>query len=232
MKKIGTIQRWDAARGFGFIHSSDSNADVFFHVRDFRAEPGVLPTEGTRVQFEEIHVGGKGPRAMAVQPMGWSNPPHTPGAQATHRPAHAKTRDPVRKHAAPRTQRRSHTPPNRQRWVVPVMLLWAAGVLCAAWLGHLPWWVAGAFVGINVVTFFAYAFDKNAAQTGQWRTPENTLHLYALLGGWPAAWLAQQTLRHKSGKSSFQAVYEATVLLHCVALGGWVFWLGPRLGLS
>ena len=113
---------------------------------DFRAEPGVLPTEGTRVQFEEIHVGGKGPRAMAVQPMGWSNPPHTPGAQATHRPAHARTQNPVRKYAEPRTQRRSPAPPNRQRWVVPVMLLWAAGVLCAVWLGHLPWWMAGAFL--------------------------------------------------------------------------------------
>ena len=111
------------------------------------------------------------------------------------------------------------------------MPFWLIGVLCAAWLGRLPWWVAGAFVGINIVTFFAYAFDKNAAQTGQWRTPEKTLHLYALLGGWPAAWLAQQTLRHKSGKSSFQAVYAATVLLHCVALGGWVLWLAPRMGL-
>ena len=231
MKKIGTIKRWDAARGFGFIHSSDSDADVFFHVRDFRAAPGVLPVEGVSVQFEEIHVGGKGPRAMAVQPMGLNSPLHPPGTQQTHRPAHARTRDPVRKHAETRTQRRSPTPSNGQRWVMPVMLLWAAGVLSAAWLGHLPWWVAGAFVGINIVTFFAYAFDKNAAQTGQWRTPENTLHLYALLGGWPAAWLAQHTLRHKSGKSSFQAVYAATVLLHCAALGAWVFWLAPQLGL-
>ena len=241
MKKIGTIQRWDAARGFGFIHSSDSNADVFFHVRDFRAAPGVLPAEGTRVQFEEIHVGGKGPRAMAVQPMGLNNAPHPSIHQRQHHTAndrsgkpdaHTRTNEPARNRVKTRTPRRSNAPSHGQRWVLFVMPMWVIGVLCAAWLGHLPWWVVGAFAAINIFTFFAYAFDKNAAQTGQWRTPENTLHLYALRGGWSAAWLAQQTLRHKSGKSSFQAVYGATVLLHCAALGGWVLWVGPRIGLS
>lgn len=239
MKKIGTVKRWDAARGFGFIRSSDSSADVFFHVRDFRTASGVLPAEGMSVQFEEIHVGGKGPRAMAVQPTGLTNATHPSSPQRQHRtanersgkpPADVRTRASAHERAEPRTQRRSNAQTHDQRWVVPVMLLWVIGVLGTVWLGRLPWWVAAAFVGINVFTFFAYAFDKNAAQTGQWRTPEKTLHLYALLGGWPAAYLAQQTLRHKSGKTSFQAVYAATVLLHCAALAGWVFWLAPRLG--
>lgn len=99
------------------------------------------------------------------------------------------------------------------------------------WLSRLPWWALAVLAGLNLFTFLAYATDKKSARTGQWRTPEKTLHLYALLGGWPAAWLAQQTLRHKSGKTSFQAVYAVTVLLHCAALGGWIFWLAPRLGL-
>ena len=65
--------------------------------------------------------------------------------------------------------------------------------------------------------------DKYAAQQGQWRTPENTLHLFSLLGGRPGAWFAQQLLRHKSSKPSFRAVYRVTVVLRCLALTAWLF---------
>lgn len=117
------------------------------------------------------------------------------------------------------------------RWLWFVLPLWLAALGLGVWLGRVPWWSVALCAVLNVLTFMAYAADKKAARTGQWRTPEKTLHLYALLGGWPAAWLAQQSLRHKSGKRSFKAVYAATVLLHCTALGAWVFWLAPRLGL-
>jgi len=68
MHKQGKVVRWEAERGFGFIRSPDTPADVFFHIRDFRG-PGT-PSEGLAVSYEEIHVGGKGPRAMAVQGEG------------------------------------------------------------------------------------------------------------------------------------------------------------------
>ena len=67
MQKQGTVVRWDASRAFGFIRSPDTSADVFFHVRDYRGS--TPPREGLAVVYEEIHVGGKGPRAMAVLPL-------------------------------------------------------------------------------------------------------------------------------------------------------------------
>ena len=76
----------------------------------------------------------------------------------------------------------------------------------------------GGLALLNLATFTAYAMDKRAAAQGQWRTPENTLHALAVAGGWPAAWLAQRTLRHKSRKTSFLAAYVATVLLNLGAL--------------
>ena len=56
-----------SAKGFGFIQGAHSS-NVFFHVRDYRG--ATPPAEGMRVEFEEIQVGGKGPRAMAVRPLG------------------------------------------------------------------------------------------------------------------------------------------------------------------
>lgn len=68
---------------------------------------------------------------------------------------------------------------------------------------------------LSLVTFIAYALDKAAARKGSWRTPESTLHLLSLLGGWPGALVAQRKLRHKTRKPSFRLVFWLTVLLNC-----------------
>ncbi len=60
-------------------------------------------------------------------------------------------------------------------------------------------------LSVNVMTFAAYAYDKNAARRQKWRVPERTLHALALIGGTPSALLAQKWLRHKTRKSSFRA---------------------------
>jgi uncharacterized membrane protein YsdA (DUF1294 family) len=75
-------------------------------------------------------------------------------------------------------------------------------------------WIAAWFVAASVVTFFVYAIDKSAARRRAWRTPERTLHMLALAGGWPGALLAQQFLRHKSAKAEFRATFWATVFLN------------------
>tara|TARA_R110002111_G_scaffold133345_3_gene199188 strand:+ start:89 stop:355 length:267 start_codon:yes stop_codon:yes gene_type:complete len=74
------------------------------------------------------------------------------------------------------------------------------------------------FALINAATFLTYTYDKHAARRKSRRTPEKTLHLLALLGGSPAAFLAQQTLRHKTLKRPFQFIFWAIVVLQVVAV--------------
>ena len=107
----------------------------------------------------------------------------------------------------PRSARQQDTPPAGARLAMLLMLGWLALLAWGAWTQRLPLWLLAAVAGLNLVTFFAYALDKSAAQRGAWRTPEQTLHLLALLGGWPAAWWAQQWLRHKSRKQAFRSAY-------------------------
>ncbi len=85
--------------------------------------------------------------------------------------------------------------------------------------GKLPPMVLGAYLGASVVAFIPYAGNKAAARRDRWRTPEGTLHLFALVGGWPDALVAQRFLRHKSRKVEFQRVYWATVIVNCMCLG-------------
>jgi len=86
----------------------------------------------------------------------------------------------------------------------------------------LPVAVLGLYLIASVVAFIAYAIDKSAARNDRWRTAENTLHLFAVLGGWPGALAAQRLLHHKSRKPSFQIAFWLTVILNCGVLG-WLF---------
>ena len=70
----------------------------------------------------------------------------------------------------------------------------------------------------SLLLFGVYAWDKSAARNDRWRTPEKTLHLLALAGGWPGALVAQKLFRHKSRKRSFQVIFWLTVVLNCAGL--------------
>jgi uncharacterized membrane protein YsdA (DUF1294 family)/cold shock CspA family protein len=103
---------------------------------------------------------------------------------------------------------------------LPVLLTVAfvAALLVGALTGRLPMAVPLLYAIASVIAFVAYWWDKSAARNGQWRTPESTLHVYSLVGGWPGALAAQRLLRHKSSKGEFQSVYWVTVVINCALL--------------
>lgn len=80
--------------------------------------------------------------------------------------------------------------------------------------GMIPFMVLGYFIIISGLTFFAYFMDKSAAQDGEWRLPEDTLHVLSIFGGWAGALTAQVLIRHKSKKTSFKRVFWVTVALN------------------
>ncbi|MFD1709895.1 DUF1294 domain-containing protein [Ottowia sp. GY511] len=233
MTQDGEILRFDAERGFGFIATADGQRNIFFHVRDFRSD--ALPRVGERVRFERIDVGGKGPRAMAVQPLAGArqsgvNAPGraTPAQRPADRPARSQpsrnASAPSRRDSGSNDHRRAHEPQGldgQPVLFVVALLVWIGLLATLTWRGAWPVSavaVLGGLALLNAATFMAYAFDKSAAEQGRWRTAESTLHSLALLGGWPAAWLAQRALRHKSRKQPFLSIYVATIVLHLGAL--------------
>ena len=78
----------------------------------------------------------------------------------------------------------------------------------------------------SLVCFLAYAWDKDAARRGAWRTPEDNLLFLGLIGGWPGGLLAQRLLRHKNRKQSFLRSFWITVVLNVVTVA-LVLWFKP-----
>jgi uncharacterized membrane protein YsdA (DUF1294 family) len=75
------------------------------------------------------------------------------------------------------------------------------------------------YLFFSVIAFVTYARDKSAAKKGQRRVPEQRLLVLGIVGGWPGALLAQQMLRHKTAKRSFQLQFWVSVVINVLALG-------------
>lgn len=92
-----------------------------------------------------------------------------------------------------------------------ILPVWAAVDLAKG----IDWRFIATYFGlISGLTFVFYWSDKRKAQHDQWRIPEETLHLLEVLGGWPAALLAQRVLRHKTKKKRFQALFWLIIGIH------------------
>lgn len=188
MRYAGRISKWNDDRGFGFVEPNGGGERAFVHVKAF--EGGRRPVDGDLVSYEPSRDGKGRWNATRVRFAGAAT-------------ARGKQRTPVRDWSGARI---------------------SLALLSLAMLGG-AWWFAGlsdivplAFVLMSLITFVAYAVDKSAARNDRRRTPESTLHLMALLCGWPGALLAQSVLRHKSRKASFQWMFRVTVVLNAVAL--------------
>ena len=108
-------------------------------------------------------------------------------------------------------------------------LLFLATLAAMGQAGKLPWAVVATYAIASGVTLFAYGLDKASARSGRRRTPENTLHVLAVLGGWPGAAIAQRVLRHKNRKTSFLVVFWLTVLINVGALAWLLTTEGQRV---
>ncbi|MBB6598232.1 DUF1294 domain-containing protein [Luteimonas sp. MC1825] len=78
----------------------------------------------------------------------------------------------------------------------------------------IPVLLLAGYLALSVLSYLMYRSDKLAARRDAQRTPEATLHLVDLLGGWPGALIAQQRYRHKTAKQSFQLTFWATVVFN------------------
>ena len=229
MQKHGRIVRWYETRGFGFIRSPDTTADVFVHARDLA--PTLRPVEvGRAVSYQEIHVGGKGPRAMAVEPAD-AAVPALPAQLASTRLGDSRAArlaaQPNSQQTRPGTRRPASGAALSPAFLALLLALTLLELVLLARLGKrlsLPSWALGCWLLVNGLCFWVYAADKRAAEQQGWRVSEATLHGLSLAGGWLGAGLAQQWLRHKSAKAEFLHVHWAFTALHLGVLAAAAAW--------
>lgn len=109
-------------------------------------------------------------------------------------------------------------------WLAFLVAVGVIGGLSSAFeFGYVPVIVPAAYAVMSLLALITYAIDKAAAVKGRRRVPENRLHLFELLGGWPGALIGQQLFRHKTRKKSFQLCFWLCVILNVGVLGWLLF---------
>ncbi|MFC5929751.1 DUF1294 domain-containing protein [Cryobacterium melibiosiphilum] len=203
----GHLTQWNDTRGFGFLTPLRGHDHTFVHISAFPHGAG-RPRLGEVYSFA-ITVNGDGKQqAIDLQPEGRGS--GTPRRSV-----------PVRSGPRPGVRPAARSGAGRSRagsagYLAIVVFAAAAVTAGSAW--PVPFWVAAGvgsiYLAMSVVCFVAYAVDKRAAVAGRWRVSESTLLTLGLLGGWPGAIIAQQTLRHKTQKASFRRAFWGTVVLN------------------
>jgi uncharacterized membrane protein YsdA (DUF1294 family)/cold shock CspA family protein len=104
--------------------------------------------------------------------------------------------------------------------VVSALLL-AGLVIVLDQSASLPIWIALWVGAFSIASYGAYAYDKAQAQSSGLRVPEAVLHLMSALGGSPGSFVAMRTLRHKTKKAAFQAIFWLIVAAQAGLLIWW-----------
>jgi len=165
----------------------------------------VMPNGGGDRAFVHVNEFQRGSR----RPVAGDLISYLPGRDAKGRLQARQIRHAGQRIEAPRT------PSRVPRAMIGVAAL--ATIAAAAVLGAIPVLMAAAWFAASGLAWLMYCFDKGAARRDARRTPENSLHLVGLCGGWPGALIAQQQFRHKTVKQPFQAVFWTTVALNLAA---------------
>jgi uncharacterized membrane protein YsdA (DUF1294 family)/cold shock CspA family protein len=232
MLQEGDLRHWDDKKGYGFIRVGRGESDVFVHISAFTV--GTRPKVGDRVVFGRLSVDQPQGRRRALEATvkgpgadtsPYRPPAPPPAARTGESPGRRSSRVPTR--PARSRPRDTNTRPLRPSAVAAFVLLLTLGSVASAVafvpISPLP---LLAYPLASLFAYLLYGHDKIRAIRGGWRVSEATLHLLELAGGWPGAWVAQQTMRHKTVKASYQLIYRAIVAAHMVFWGLW--WALPE----
>ena len=188
MRFKGTLAEWNDDRGFGFIEPAEGGSRVFCHIKAFE-DRSVRPVRGKVVTYALARDERGRPQAQKIRYSGAPARPERKPASAPH-----------------------------TGLAIGVSSVFLLGIIGLAVAGYLSWVVPLWYLGWSAFLFLLYGWDKNSAEGGHRRTPESSLNLLALLGGWPGGWIAQQAFRHKSRKVSFQVNFWIAVALNVAGL--------------
>ena len=200
-RQQGQIKKWQEDKGFGFIET-EAGEQVFFHMSEFKARR--RPTLGEAVVFSVGRDNQGRMQAKQVQELGFVQQQM------------AQKNQQIRQRNQERSAQADFEAGQKKRLFVGVGFYMV--LILLAVMDKLSWLVVGWYIALGLITYLMYAKDKAAAQIGEWRTPESTLHLLSTLGGWVGAMVAQTYLRHKSQKADFRMTYYLTVLINMAGL--------------
>lgn len=201
MQLTGTVVFWRDDKGFGFVLCQQDQQKYFFHIRDKAsgaATGNARPLAGDQLSFTL----GKDKQGRPVA-NNWLLSATSPEREAQttslrHQTAQAQSPQQIAQASL---------------FALFFRLSFLAAVIIALLYGKLIYILPLLYAEASLMTYWLYKTDKEAAIAGHGnRLTEESLQLFALIGGWPGAYIAQRTLAHKRSKISFRREFGFVIL--------------------
>ncbi|MBU2115160.1 MAG: cold shock domain-containing protein [Gammaproteobacteria bacterium] len=192
MQLSGTVVFWRDDKGFGFVKCDQSQQQLFFHIRD-QVAGNARPKPGDVLHFTQ----GKDKRGRPLASQ-WR-------FADDKKASSSKKATPVCSDPEAISQ--------ASQFSLLFRITFLAAVVLALMFGKLLYVLPLLYIEASLMTYWLYKTDKEAAiaRHGN-RLAEESLQLYALIGGWPGAYIAQQQLAHKRSKVSFRREFGFVIL--------------------
>lgn len=190
----GEIVHWNDKKGYGFIKTANNEPNIFFHISAF-AYQNQRPKKGEQVCFT---------------------------LQTTEFKTNAK-RVLLSGHESGLFDSIPYDLPGKKAYLAEAAVYILLDMLFYAVLSTISIPITLTSLIISGLTFILYSLDKHASLNNHQRIPEASLHIAALLGGWPGALIARPLLRHKTKKNRFIIFFWMSIIVNffCLYLITW-----------
>jgi uncharacterized membrane protein YsdA (DUF1294 family)/cold shock CspA family protein len=195
----GKLTKWNDERGFGFIQPVNSHQEVFLHISEIQASTRRPQVDDTIYYYAVANENGQ-LRAYNAFILGARKKPTSASRSFTDKA----------------------TGPFFLQQILLLSILPLVSLIHFVERTHnsLPLIV---YPVMNILTYALYAVDKSRAKRGDWRIPEQNLHLCELTGGWLGGFVAQRRLNHKSTKKSYQFEFWMIFIIHQIGCLSYLF---------
>jgi uncharacterized membrane protein YsdA (DUF1294 family)/cold shock CspA family protein len=210
--RSGKLKKWKDDRGFGFIQPVDGSQEIYLHISEIKNSTR-RPKENDTIYYYTIVDSDGKTRACNAFILGARiklGSSSSPSYESIISDRSSNTTIPIAE-------------------MLLLLITPGFGSVHFIWITKNPIPLI-LYTVMSLLTYALYSDDKIRAKRNLWRTPEQTLHLSELAGGWIGGFLAQRILRHKSSKPTYQSVFWSIVAIHHIAWICWFwFWFGRSL---
>jgi len=201
LREKGKIVKWNDDKGYGFILPDNSQKNIFVHIKSF-TDRNVRPKENQVVTYNTIQDNRNGKKSATRVSRSTDNP--------------LKSRININKKIKKETRKDASS---HNISIVSIISIVAFSIYLFLFTfveEKLSPSVIIVHISMGIITYFAYAIDKNKAKHNEYRISEKALLILSLLGGVIGALIAQKKLRHKNKKLSFLIPFWVSVFINII----------------
>ena len=208
MKKIikkppmlkGEVEYWNEKKGYGFINVENVEKNIYFHINSY-AYKNRRPKKGDKVVLFLTQSEGENSSAARVVARENQNMLYSS----------------------------DYCDITNKSYCLEAGFYLCASIIYFSLLFFFSPLIASVSLGLSLIAFWGIYYDKIASITRQYRIPNATLYVAAILGAWSGILIARTIYKHKIKVNRFIVFFSASITINFFLVFVFIKYLFPML---